>query len=100
MATTTKDNDDLPEPKVGLSRAEKSHVKGAARPRAVVVYEIVRTEGESERAGVPLFTAGGNRNSTGPRTAGHESELPFQAGLPDVQRLCRVTVQENANGHP
>lgn len=48
MATPTKDNDDLPEPKVGLSRAEKSHVKGAARLRAVVVYEIIRTEGEGE----------------------------------------------------
>lgn len=44
----TKANEDIPEPKVGLSRAEKSHVKGAARVRAVVVYEIIRTEGESE----------------------------------------------------
>ncbi len=32
----------------GLSRAEEKHVKEAARPRAAVVYEIVRTEGEAE----------------------------------------------------
>lgn len=32
----------------GLSRAEAKHVKEAARPRAAVVYEIVRTEGEAE----------------------------------------------------
>jgi formate/nitrite transporter FocA (FNT family) len=38
----------LPEPKVGLSRAEKSQVKGGTRLRAVVVYEIVRAEGEGE----------------------------------------------------
>lgn len=43
-----KTTQDIPEPKVGLSRAEKSHVKGAARVRAVVVYEIIRTEGEGE----------------------------------------------------
>ena len=32
----------------GLSREEVKHVKEAARPRAAVVYEIVRTEGEAE----------------------------------------------------
>lgn len=48
MAGPPKDTDEVPEPKVGLSRAEKSHVKGAARVRAVVVYEIIRTEGEGE----------------------------------------------------
>jgi len=41
-------NEDIPEPKVGLSRAEKSQVKGGTRLRAVVVYEIIRTEGEGE----------------------------------------------------
>ncbi len=43
-----KADDDIPEPKVGLSRAEKGQVKGGTRLRAVVVYEIVRTEGEGE----------------------------------------------------
>jgi formate/nitrite transporter FocA (FNT family) len=42
------DGEEIPEAKVGLSRAEKSHVKGGTRLRAVVVYEIVRTEGEGE----------------------------------------------------
>ncbi len=46
--TAGHDHEEIPEPKVGLSRAEKSHVKGAARLRAVVVYEIIRTEGEGE----------------------------------------------------
>jgi formate/nitrite transporter FocA (FNT family) len=32
----------------GLSRAEVKHVKDSRRPRAAVVYEIVRTEGEAE----------------------------------------------------
>ena len=32
----------------GLSRAEVKHVKESRRPRAAVVYEIVRTEGEAE----------------------------------------------------
>ena len=32
----------------GLSRDEVRHVKEARRPRAAVVYEIVRTEGEAE----------------------------------------------------
>jgi len=32
----------------GLSRDEVKHVKEARRPRAAVVYEIVRTEGEAE----------------------------------------------------
>ena len=32
----------------GLSREESKHVKEALRPRAAVVYEIVRTEGEAE----------------------------------------------------
>ncbi len=32
----------------GLSREETKHVKESARPRAAVVYEIVRTEGEAE----------------------------------------------------
>lgn len=32
----------------GLSRAEVKHVKESLRPRAAVVYEIVRTEGEAE----------------------------------------------------
>ena len=32
----------------GLSREETKHVKAALRPRAAVVYEIVRTEGEAE----------------------------------------------------
>ena len=32
----------------GLSREETKHVKEALRPRAAVVYEIVRTEGEAE----------------------------------------------------
>jgi len=41
-------DEEIPEPKVGLSRAEKSQVKGGTRLRAVVVYEIVRTEGEGE----------------------------------------------------
>lgn len=41
------------EPKVaeaaeGLSRAEVKHVKESQRPRAAVVYEIVRAEGEAE----------------------------------------------------
>lgn len=44
----TNDGEEIPEPKVGLSRAEKSHVKGGTRLRAVVVYEIIRTEGEGE----------------------------------------------------
>lgn len=39
---------DPPEAKVGLSRAEKGQVKGGTRLRAVVVYEIIRTEGEGE----------------------------------------------------
>jgi formate/nitrite transporter FocA (FNT family) len=37
-----------PETAEGLSRKEVKHVKDAARPRAAVVYEIVRTEGEAE----------------------------------------------------
>ncbi len=41
-------DEDIPEAKVGLSRAEQSHVRGGTRLRAVVVYEIVRTEGEGE----------------------------------------------------
>ncbi len=45
---TDKAGEDIPEPKVGLSRAEKSQVKGGMRLRAVVVYEIIRTEGEGE----------------------------------------------------
>ena len=32
----------------GLSREETKHVKEALRPRAALVYEIVRTEGEAE----------------------------------------------------
>lgn len=32
----------------GLSRAEVKHIKESRRPRAAVVYEIVRTEGEAE----------------------------------------------------
>jgi formate/nitrite transporter FocA (FNT family) len=39
---------EIPEPKVGLSRAERSQVRGGMRLRAVVVYEIVRNEGEGE----------------------------------------------------
>ena len=35
-------------PAEGLSRAEVKQVKEALRPRAAVVYEIVRTEGEAE----------------------------------------------------
>jgi len=45
---TDKADEEIPEAKVGLSRAEKSQVKGGTRLRAVVVYEIVRTEGEGE----------------------------------------------------
>jgi formate/nitrite transporter FocA (FNT family) len=45
---TDKAEEEIPEAKVGLSRAEKSQVKGGTRLRAVVVYEIVRTEGEGE----------------------------------------------------
>ncbi len=45
---TDKASEEIPEPKVGLTRAEKSQVKGGTRLRAVVVYEIVRTEGEGE----------------------------------------------------
>ncbi len=41
-------DEEIPEAKVGLSRAEKSQVKGGSRLRAVVVYEIIRTEGEGE----------------------------------------------------
>ena len=48
MTDKAKADEDIPEPKVGLSRAEKSQVKGGARLRAVVVYEIIRTEGEGE----------------------------------------------------
>jgi formate/nitrite transporter FocA (FNT family) len=44
---TDKDSE-IPEAKVGLSRAEKSQVRGGTRLRAVVVYEIIRTEGEGE----------------------------------------------------
>ena len=46
MADSSKE--DIPEAKVGLSRAEKSQVRGGKRLRAVVVYEIIRTEGEGE----------------------------------------------------
>jgi formate-nitrite transporter family protein len=45
---TDSTSEDIPEPKVGLSRAEKTQVKGGTRLRAVVVYEIIRTEGEGE----------------------------------------------------
>jgi len=45
-----KAGEEIPEPKVGLTRAEKSQVKGGMRLRAIVVYEIVRTEGEGELA--------------------------------------------------
>lgn len=50
MNETTKGGgkDEIPEPKVGLSRAERSQVKGGMRLRAVVVYEIIRNEGEGE----------------------------------------------------
>lgn len=50
MSETTKAsaNDEIPQPKVGLSRAERGQVKGGMRLRAVVVYEIIRTEGEGE----------------------------------------------------
>ena len=41
-------DDDIPEPKVGLSRAERHQVRGGMRLRAVVVYEIIRNEGEGE----------------------------------------------------
>ncbi len=48
MADKAKADEPIPEPKVGLSREEKSQVKGGTRLRAVVVYEIIRTEGEGE----------------------------------------------------
>ena len=38
----------VPDATEGLSRAEEKHVKDSARPRAAVVYEIVRAEGEAE----------------------------------------------------
>lgn len=38
----------VPDAVEGLSRAEVKHVKDSARPRAAVVYEIVRAEGEAE----------------------------------------------------
>jgi formate/nitrite transporter FocA (FNT family) len=45
---TNKAGEHIPGPKVGLTREEKSHVKVGARLRAVVVYEIIRAEGEGE----------------------------------------------------
>ncbi len=48
MVEKAKADEEIPEPKVGLSRAEKTQVKGGTRLRAVVVYEIIRTEGEGE----------------------------------------------------
>jgi formate-nitrite transporter family protein len=48
MTDKAKADEPIPEPKVGLSREEKSQVKGGTRLRAVVVYEIIRTEGEGE----------------------------------------------------
>ena len=41
------DNKDT-EPGAGLSYTERSQVKKNAKPGARVVYEIIRTEGESE----------------------------------------------------
>jgi hypothetical protein len=40
--------DDVPKAAEGLSRAEKKQVKESQRPRAAVVYEIVRAQGEAE----------------------------------------------------
>jgi formate/nitrite transporter FocA (FNT family) len=46
MTNSTNADDEIP--KVGLSRSEKGQVRGGTRLRAVVVYEIIRTEGEGE----------------------------------------------------
>jgi formate/nitrite transporter FocA (FNT family) len=46
--STAEAAEQVPVAAEGLSRAEVKHVKEAARPRAAVVYEIVRTEGEAE----------------------------------------------------
>lgn len=47
-AAEAKADDPVPEAERGLSRKEVAKVKDSVRPHAAVVYEIVRTEGESE----------------------------------------------------
>jgi len=42
------DDEDIPEAERGLSRKEQGDIEDAQRPRAPVVYEIVRREGERE----------------------------------------------------
>ncbi len=42
------DAEEVPEAQLGLSEKEKADVEEAQRPRAPVVYEIVRLEGENE----------------------------------------------------
>ena len=44
----TAKKDDVPKAAEGLSRAEKKQVKESQRPRAAVVYEFVRAQGEAE----------------------------------------------------
>ncbi len=47
-ASPASEGEDVPEAERGLSGKEQSAVEEAQRPRAPVVYEIVRQEGESE----------------------------------------------------
>ena len=42
------DEDEVPEAERGLTDKEQSEVREAQRPRAPVVYEIIRLEGERE----------------------------------------------------
>jgi formate/nitrite transporter FocA (FNT family) len=48
QASASLDNEEVPEAERGLSDKEQSDVAEGQRPRAAVVYEIVRVEGESE----------------------------------------------------
>ncbi len=47
-SSSPPDDEDIPETERGLTDKEQSEVREAQRPRAPVVYEIIRLEGERE----------------------------------------------------
>ena len=57
------------------------------------------TAGESQCLRVPLYASGGERYTVGRRTSVHEGVLSDKTGLPDLQRIRYVAIQEAGPGH-
>src|SRR5437588_667199 len=66
------------------------------------IAEVSRAgaQGEPQRVGVPLYAHRRKDDAARRTTASDAVDLSVSAGLPDVQRLRDVAVQEDAGRHP